>query len=92
LEKIESVDMMRILENGMKVRMVLSPSETKSVDTETDLAAAQKLMESDPLLVFNCINYRYLIVCGQGGKNYGQKTTCSRMFGKRQKDVGIVGA
>jgi len=50
LEKIESVDMMRILENGMKVRMVLNSSQTKSVDTETDLAAVERLIESDPLL------------------------------------------
>jgi hypothetical protein len=46
-------------------------------------------MEID--LVFNCINNRYMIAWGQGGKNYGQKATCSRMFGKRQKDVGDVG-
>jgi len=43
-------------------------------------------------LVSNCINDRYMIGWGQGGNDYGQKTTCSRMFGKRQKDIGNVGA
>jgi hypothetical protein len=43
-------------------------------------------------LVFNCINERYMIGWGQGGNDYGQKATCSRMFGKRQKGIGDVGA
>jgi len=50
LEKIESVDMMRILEHGDKVRMVKCDGKTKSVDTEDDLRAASQLMESDDLM------------------------------------------
>lgn len=49
LEVIESVDMMRILENGMKVRMVLTSRETKSVDTPADLAKVGTLMKDDVL-------------------------------------------
>lgn len=50
LEKIESVDMMRILENGGKVRMVHIQHKTWSVDTPADLAHVNNKMESDPLL------------------------------------------
>jgi hypothetical protein len=42
--------------------------------------------------VFTCNNRRYIVACGQGGNDYGQKTTCSCMLGRRQKDVGNVGA
>ena len=49
LEIIESVDMMRILENGMKVKMVPSVYETKSVDTREDLKEVIQLMKNDPL-------------------------------------------
>lgn len=50
LEKIESIDMLRILEHGYKVRMVFSDFETYSVDTQKDLDKVQSLMESDHLL------------------------------------------
>ena len=50
LELIESVDMMRILENGMKVKMVLTEHESKSVDTNEDLEMASRMMEKDALL------------------------------------------
>lgn len=49
LEIIESVDMMRILENGMKVKMVPTMYESKSVDTLDDLRSVEKLMNSDDL-------------------------------------------
>jgi 3-deoxy-manno-octulosonate cytidylyltransferase (CMP-KDO synthetase) len=49
IEAIESVDMMRILEHGESVRMVMTESETCSVDTPADLARVVKLMENDPL-------------------------------------------
>jgi 3-deoxy-manno-octulosonate cytidylyltransferase (CMP-KDO synthetase) len=49
LEMIESVDMMRILENGLKVRMVLTKYDTKSVDTKEDLAIVEKIMAHDRL-------------------------------------------
>ncbi|MBF0157218.1 MAG: 3-deoxy-manno-octulosonate cytidylyltransferase [Magnetococcales bacterium] len=50
LEIIESVDMMRIIENGGKVRMVLSNTDTLSVDTPADLERVRVKMTADPLM------------------------------------------
>jgi 3-deoxy-manno-octulosonate cytidylyltransferase (CMP-KDO synthetase) len=50
LEKIESVDMLRILEHGLKINLVMSPDKIYSVDTPEDLRHVEKLMVSDPLL------------------------------------------
>jgi len=50
LEIIESVDMMRVIEHGYKVKMVFSDVKTYSVDTAEDLARVEKLMENDPLI------------------------------------------
>jgi len=47
LEKIESVDMMRILENGEKVKMVKTDQITLSVDTPADLKNVVKMMIND---------------------------------------------
>ena len=44
LEIVESIDMMRILENGMKVRMVPTEYNTYAVDTEGDLRKVEKLL------------------------------------------------
>jgi 3-deoxy-manno-octulosonate cytidylyltransferase (CMP-KDO synthetase) len=44
LEIAESVDMMRILEHGLKVRMVPTTHNSKSVDTPSDLANVEQLM------------------------------------------------
>jgi len=44
LEIVESVDMMRVLENGYKVKMVPTKFTTKAVDTEADLIKVQDLM------------------------------------------------
>jgi len=41
--------MNRVIENGGKIRTVLSENRTIGVDTPADLAAAEKLMASDPL-------------------------------------------
>ena len=49
LEIIESVDMMRILENGDTVRMVPITERTLSVDTPEDLRRVVALMEKDGL-------------------------------------------
>ena len=49
LEIIESVDMMRILENGMKVKMVPTKYETKAVDTQEDLNRVIEMMKYDAL-------------------------------------------
>ena len=50
LEIIESVDMNRLIENGIKIKMVLRDEETYSVDTPTDLANVNSKMQSDPYL------------------------------------------
>ena len=49
LEKIESVDMLRILEHGLKIKTVMSPDKIYSVDTPEDLAHVEILMKKDPL-------------------------------------------
>ena len=49
LEIIESVDMMRIIENGKKVKMVPTKFRTKAVDTKEDLEIVKILMKDDPL-------------------------------------------
>jgi 3-deoxy-manno-octulosonate cytidylyltransferase (CMP-KDO synthetase) len=49
LERFESVDMNRVLENGGRIRMVLSHHRTIGVDTPADLAAAEAVMKQDPL-------------------------------------------
>ena len=49
LEIYESVDMLRILEYGGKVRMALIRERTVSVDTPADLMRAEKLMQDDVL-------------------------------------------
>jgi 3-deoxy-manno-octulosonate cytidylyltransferase (CMP-KDO synthetase) len=45
LEITESVDMMRILEHGMKVRMAPTKHSTQSVDTLEDLKKVEQLMQ-----------------------------------------------
>lgn len=47
LENIESVDMLRALENGWKVKVVLSEYSTIGVDTEDDLRQTETLMKKD---------------------------------------------
>ena len=44
LEIAESIDMMRVLENGYKVRMVPTAYETHAVDTKEDLEKVELLM------------------------------------------------
>lgn len=50
LEIYESVDMLRILEHGEKVRMVPTAARTWSVDTPEDLARVARLMDGDDLM------------------------------------------
>jgi 3-deoxy-manno-octulosonate cytidylyltransferase (CMP-KDO synthetase) len=50
LEIIESVDMLRVLEHGYKVKMVLSYHRTYSVDTQADLDYVNTCMENDSLI------------------------------------------
>ncbi len=48
LEQIESVDMLRIIEHGHKIRMVESPYMTIGVDTPSDLESVKKIIKKDP--------------------------------------------
>ncbi|BBL34954.1 8-amino-3,8-dideoxy-manno-octulosonate cytidylyltransferase [Nitrosomonas stercoris] len=50
LEKLESIDMLRLLEHGHHVKMVATEYDTQAVDTEADLARVAQLMANDPLL------------------------------------------
>jgi len=45
LEVAESIDMMRILENGLKIRMALTDYDTQAVDTKEDLTRVEFLMK-----------------------------------------------
>lgn len=49
LELQESVEMVRALQHGYKVRMVPSPFLSKSVDTEEDRKIVEELMRADPV-------------------------------------------
>lgn len=49
LEKIESVDMLRIIESGEAIHMVKTDEETYSVDTEEDRIKVETLMKKDSL-------------------------------------------
>lgn len=50
LEIYESVDMMRVLEHGEKVRMVPTDKRTLSVDTPEDLCRVVTMMQGDTLM------------------------------------------
>lgn len=48
LEKVESIDMLRLLEHGMKVRMVPTEVGTHAVDTEADRVLVEAMLANDP--------------------------------------------
>ena len=50
LEIIESIDMLRLIENGSKVKMVEIEDQVYSVDTLEDLKKVEKLMKNDTLV------------------------------------------
>jgi 3-deoxy-manno-octulosonate cytidylyltransferase (CMP-KDO synthetase) len=50
LEQVESIDMLRLLEHGYKVRMVETDIDIHAVDTPEDLDLVETLMQNDPLL------------------------------------------
>ena len=50
LEKIESIDMLRVLENGDKIKMVYIEEENYSVDTKEDLLNVMMKMKDDKLI------------------------------------------
>lgn len=49
LERIDSVDMMRVIEHGEHVHRVIADAETLGVDTPAELERVSKLMMSDSL-------------------------------------------
>ena len=52
-EKIESVDMLRMIENGDKVRMVITDTVTYIVDTSRNLEVTRGKMSGDSLIKTN---------------------------------------
>lgn len=50
LETVESIDNIRALEYGYKIKMVLTDYATDTVDTPEDLERVEKMMENDPLI------------------------------------------
>ena len=49
LEVIESVDMLRVLEHGCKIKLIETQYKTMGVDNESDRRKVEKLMHSDSL-------------------------------------------
>ena len=49
LEIIESIDMMRLIENGRKVKIVLTENETYSIDVPEDVNKVIEVMKTDQL-------------------------------------------
>ena len=49
LELAESVDMLRILEHGYRVKLVESPYDTHSVDIPEDVPLVEELLRKDPI-------------------------------------------
>jgi len=45
LEILESIDMMRVLEHGLKIRMIPTKYESHAVDTESDLIHVENIMK-----------------------------------------------
>ena len=50
LERAESIDMLRIIEHGGRIRLVETGVETHAVDTPEDLRLVELLMKDDPLV------------------------------------------
>ncbi|HEV7929301.1 MAG TPA: 3-deoxy-manno-octulosonate cytidylyltransferase [Nitrosospira sp.] len=50
LEKLESVDMLRLIEHGYRVKMVRTEFNTQAVDTQADLERVAILMQADPFV------------------------------------------
>ncbi len=50
LEVAESVDMMRVLEHGMKVKMIPTKYDTHAVDTTQDLERVSEILKQDSLV------------------------------------------
>jgi 3-deoxy-manno-octulosonate cytidylyltransferase (CMP-KDO synthetase) len=51
LERAESIDMLRVIESGGRVRMAPTEVDTHAVDTAEDLRLVESLMKGDPLIL-----------------------------------------
>jgi 3-deoxy-manno-octulosonate cytidylyltransferase (CMP-KDO synthetase) len=51
LEKIESIDMLRVLENGEKIKLAFYEKDIGCVDTLEDLKAVEKKMYQENTLL-----------------------------------------
>jgi CMP-2-keto-3-deoxyoctulosonic acid synthetase len=49
-EKIEGIDDLRLLENDIKINVVLTKRITETVDTKQDLRKVIKMMKNDKLM------------------------------------------
>jgi len=49
-EKIEGIDDLRLLENDIKINVVLTKKVTETVDTKQDLRKVIKMMKNDKLM------------------------------------------
>ena len=54
LDIVESIDMLRILEHGIKVKLVPTQYDTYAVDTEKDRKVVEKLLANDPVTSLYC--------------------------------------
>jgi len=59
LERAESIDMLRALEHGRRIRLVETKVETHAVDTPADLRLVETRMALDPLLALYADTSRY---------------------------------
>jgi len=50
LERAESIDMLRLIEHGERVRLVETKVDTHAVDTLEDLRLVETMMKDDPLI------------------------------------------
>lgn len=62
LERAESIDMLRILEHGYRVRLVETETDTHAVDTPADSRLVETLMRHDPLVG----QYMHEVLDGRG--------------------------
>ena len=51
MEIMESIDMLRILENGLNVRMIPTKYQTHAVDTKEDLVKVEKIMQMNAVVL-----------------------------------------